>query len=174
VPGGWPMREVLLTDVALWGALITVAALIIIRRWRSSHSRMPTRGRRGEAPELAGQKVSPSKTASVTGPGEDTRASDRAAPRPARPAPAAPPQATEMAAPKARPHRAAAQRDDRQTPTGAAQSEQIVSYYDQADQPIADYLAALGWFQQPSTPPVRAAGADPRSAAEPREGTASS
>jgi hypothetical protein len=34
-------------------------------------------------------------------------------------------------------------------------SERIVSYYDQADQPIADYLAALGWTQQSTTPPVR-------------------
>jgi SAM-dependent methyltransferase len=168
------MREVLLTDVALWGALITMAALIIIRRWRSSHSWIPARRPRREAPELAGQKMSPPKTAGVTGLGEDTRAPDRAAPRPARPAPAAPPQAAEKANPKARPHRPAAQRDDRQTPSRAATpSEQIVSYYDQADQPIAAYLAALGWTQQLPHPPSGQQAQIPRSAAGPREGTAS-
>ena len=169
------MREVLLTDVALWGALITAAALIIIRRWRSSQSRMPARGRRGKTAELAGQTMSPPRTESLTGPGEGSREPDRAAPRPARVAPAAPPPAREMADPKARPHQPGAQRDGQQTPTGTATpSEQIASYYDQADQPIADYLAALGWTQRRHTFPRRAAGADAGPAAEPRDGTASS
>ncbi len=169
------MREVLLTDVALWSALIMAAALIIIRRWRSGQSRMPARGRRGEAVELAGQKVSPPRTASGTGLGEDSGDPDRAVPRPARPAPAPPPRATEMADPKARPHRPGAQCDGQQTPTGAATpSEQIASYYDQADQPIAGYLAALGWTRRPPTLPRRATGADADSAADPRDGTVSS
>lgn len=161
------MREVLLTDVALWSALIVTAALIIIRRWRRSHSRIPARGPRGDAPEIAGQKMSAPKAASRTGRAEDIRVPDGAAPRSARPAPrapsqameAAPSQAMEMADPKARPRRPGAQRDDRQAPTAAptkaaTPSEQIVSYYDQADQPIADYLAALGWSQHPPTPPT--------------------
>jgi hypothetical protein len=191
------MREVLLADVALWGALITLAALIIIGRWRRSHSRIPARGVRGEAPELAAQKMAPPKTASVTRLGEDTRAPGRAAPRSAgpaaaappgptqtadpraRPAPAAPPRPTLTADPRARPHRPGAQRDGQRPPARAATtpsermtspseraatpseraaspseraaspSEQVASYYDQADQPIADYLAALGWTQQP-------------------------
>jgi hypothetical protein len=156
VPGGWPMREVLLIDVALWGALIMMAALIIIRRWRRRHSWMPDRGPYREAPEPAGQKMPPPQTASVTGLGGDTREPDGAIPRPARPAPAAPPQATERADPKARPHQPGTQRDDRQAPSWAASpTEQIASYYDQADQQIADYLAALGWAQQPAEPPVR-------------------
>ena len=150
------MREVLLTDVALWGALIMVAALIIIRRWRRSHSWRPARGPRGAAPEPAGQKMPAPKTASVTGLGKDTRAPDGAAPRPARPPPAAPPRATQMADPKARPHQPGVQRDGRRALTRAATpSERIASYYDQADQPIADYLAALGWTQRPAAPPVR-------------------
>jgi hypothetical protein len=165
------MREVLLTDVALWGALITIAALIIIRRWRRSHSWMPARGRRGEAPEPGGQKMSPPRAASMTGPDAGTSQSDRAASRPARPAPTASPQATQMPRPTARPHRPAAQRDDRQAPTS---SERILSYYDQADQPIAGYLAALGWTRQPPTLPIRAAGTGPRCAADPREDTARS
>jgi hypothetical protein len=205
------MREVLLADVALWGALITLAALIIIGRWRRSHSRIPARGVRGEAPELAAQKMAPPKTASVTRLGEDTKAPGRAAPRSAgpapaalpgptqtadprvRPAPAAPPRPTLTADPRARPHRPGAQRDGQRPPArasttpsermaspseraatpservtspsepvaspseraaspserAASPSEQVASYYDQADQPIADYLAALGWTQQP-------------------------
>jgi hypothetical protein len=150
------MREVLLIDVALWGALIMMAALIIIRRWRSRHSWMPARGPHGEAPEPAGQLMPPPKTASVTGFGEGTREPDGATRRPAGPAPAALPQAAEMADPKTRPHRPGRQRDGRPAPTRAATpGERIASYYDQADQQIADYLAALGWTQQPATPPVR-------------------
>jgi hypothetical protein len=150
------MRKVLLIDVALWSALIMLAALIIIRRWRRSHSRMPAREPRGEAPEQASQKMSAPRAASVTGPGVDIRAPDGAVPRPARPPPTAPPRATQMADPKARPHRSGAQRDGRRPPTRTATpSERIASYYDQADRPIADYLAALGWPRQPATPPVR-------------------
>jgi len=63
------MREVLLVDVALWAALIMLAALIIIGRWRRSHSRIPAHGARGEAPELAGRRMAPPRTASATGPG---------------------------------------------------------------------------------------------------------
>lgn len=191
------MREVLLADVALWAALIAVAALIIIRRWRRSRSWIPARGPREEAPELADQQMLPPRAARVIGPGKDTRTPDGVAPRSAMPvlmappharrmapvappqatrmappqatrrapaappqatkrALAAPPQATKMADPKARPHRPAARPDGRRTPTGpATPSERIASYYDQADQPIADYLEALGWAQQPPTPPVR-------------------
>ena len=166
------MREVLLADVALWGALIILAALIIIGRRRRSHPRIPARRVRGEAPELAARKMAPRKTASVTRLGDDTRARGRAAPGSARRAPAAPPGPTLTADPRARPHRPAAQRDGRWPPARAATtpsermtspsepvatpservaspSERVASYYDQADQPIADYLAALGWTQQP-------------------------
>ena len=144
------MRDVLLIDVALWGALIILAALIIIGRWRRSHSRIPAHGTRGEAPELAGRKMAPTKTANVTRLGEDARAPDGAAPRSARPVPTAPPRPTQTVAPRARPHRPGPQRDGRRAPTRAVTpNERIASYYDQADQPIADYLAELGWTQQP-------------------------
>jgi hypothetical protein len=182
------MREVLLADVALWGALIMLAALIIIRRWRRSHSWTPARGPRGEARELVNQKMSTPKAANMTGPGRDGRAPDGAAPRPARPWPvppqatqvgdptarlrsappqatqvgdptarlrSAPPQATQVGDPTARPHPSGAQRDGQRAPARAATpGERIASYYDHADQPIADYLAELGWTQPPA-PPVR-------------------
>jgi hypothetical protein len=61
-----------------------------------------------------------------------------------------------MANSQARPNGPAAPRDDRQPLTRAATpGQQIASYYDHADQPIADYLAALGWAQQPPAPPTR-------------------
>lgn len=57
---------------------------------------------------------------------------------------------------QARPHRPVAQRDGRQAPSRAATpSERIASYYDQADQPIADYLAGLGWAKERPAPRVR-------------------
>jgi hypothetical protein len=160
MPGGWPMREVLLADVALWGALIILAALIIIQRWRRRHSWIPARGPGEEAPELAGPKMLAPKAASRTGPGQHTRAPDSAAPEPARPppaaSPAAPPRATQMADAQVRPHWSGAQRDGRRPPARAATpGERIVSYYDHADEPIADYLAGLGWTPPPRTPPAR-------------------
>ena len=173
------MREVLLTDVALWAVLIMMAALIIIQRWRRSHSRIPARRPRREAPELVGQKLPAPKAASRTGLGQNARAPNGAAPRPARPLPAPPPtaapRAIQTARPKARPHRPSAQRDGRRGPTRAATpNERIVSYYDHADQPIADYLAALGWTQRPPTPARQAAPSAPGSVAAPPDGTASS
>jgi hypothetical protein len=160
------MRNVLLADVALWSALIILAALIIIGRWRRSHSWMHARAPREEAPEQAGQQMPAPQPARRAGPGEHTKKPDGAAPRPAPPRPAPPPQATQLANPEARPHRPATPRNDRQSPTRAATSSQrIASYYDHADQPIADYLAALGWTRQ-------AAHADPDFAAAPPDGTA--
>jgi len=38
-------------------------------------------------------------------------------------------------------------------PRAVTTSEQIASYYDQADEPMADYLTALGWTHQPPHSP---------------------
>jgi hypothetical protein len=169
VPRGWPMRNVLLIDVALWGALIIMAALIIIGRWRRSHSRLPVRRPRWEAPEPAGQTMPALQPPRRTGPGPYRTEPAGSASRPAGPPPTAPPQAVSppavrppavrppaapLAGPRARPYRPGMQREDRQQPSAraATPSERIASYYDQADQPIADYLAARGWTQQPATP----------------------
>jgi hypothetical protein len=164
------MRNVLLIDVALWGVLIIMAALIIIQRWRRSHSRLPVRRPRWEAPEPAGQKMPAPQPARRTGPGAYRTEPAGATPRPARPPQAAPtqaappqavspsavrPPAAQLAGPRARPYQPGAQREDRQPPARAATpGERIASYYDQADQPIADYLAARGWTEPPATPPI--------------------
>jgi hypothetical protein len=39
-------------------------------------------------------------------------------------------------------------------------SDPIGSYYDEADKPMSDYLAALGWTEEPATRHPREAGAD--------------
>jgi hypothetical protein len=154
------MRNVLLIDVALWGALIIMAALIIIQRWRRSHSRLPVRRPHWEAPEPAGQKMPAPQPPRRIGPGPYRTEPAGAAPRSARPPPAVSPQAVrpsaaQLAGPSAGPYRPGMQREERQPPARAATpSERIASYYDQADQPIADYLAARGWTQPPATAPL--------------------
>ena len=49
------------------------------------------------------------------------------------------------------PHAAVAELNGRPAPDGAvASSGQVYSYYEGADQPMADYLAELGWDEEPS------------------------
>ena len=123
---------------------------------------------RRDAAEQAGQKMPPRTTALATSNGEGPSQPRRPAPRPAGAAPTAP-QAAEA---NGGPRRPATQRAGRQAPARtAAPSEPIARYYDQADQPIADYLAALGWAQESPAPPGRATGADGDSAAEPPGGS---
>lgn len=124
-------------------------------------------GPRRDATEQPGQRMPPRTTALATSNGEGPSEPRRPSSRPAGAAPTAP-QAAEA---NGGPRRPATQRAGRQAPTRtAAPSEPIARYYDQADQPIADYLAALGWAQEPPAPPGRTTGADGDSAAEPPGG----
>src|SRR6266480_5856367 len=66
----------------------------------------------------------------------------------ARPEPeqAAQSQVSKAANPQRGPDEPAAEPDGQQAAAGAATNgERIASYYDEADQPMSDYLAALGW-----------------------------
>jgi hypothetical protein len=88
----------------------------------------------------------------------DTVQPDRGTHLPAQRGQAAPSQARPVAG---------AWPDGRQATAGAVTtSEQIASYYDQADRPMADYLTALGWTQQPphspGSPVRRSARQDPQ------------
>ncbi len=67
-PGGLIMAGLLLIDVALCSALIIVAALVVIRRWRRSSGQLPspTSGR-GAAAGPAGKVVAPPEMAIVPG-----------------------------------------------------------------------------------------------------------
>ncbi len=120
------MLKVLLIDVALCAALIMVAGLIVIRRWRRSSGQpsTPASGR-GAAAERAGKAMAPRETAIVPG------FSDTVQPDPGAYWPGAQPDGQQAAA------------------RAVTTSEQIASYYDQADRPMAGYLTALGWTQQP-------------------------
>lgn len=144
------MLTVLLIDVALCAALIMVAGLIVIRRWRrrSGQPPAPAAGRQAAA-EQAGQAMAPRETAIVPG-FSDTVQPDPGAHVPAQRGQAARPQARPVAGPEPGPHGPGAQPDGQQAAARAVTtSEQIASYYDQADGPMAGYLAALGWTEQP-------------------------
>jgi hypothetical protein len=152
--GGLTMLKVLLIDVALCAALIMVAALIVIRRWRRSSGRpsTPVSGR-GAATEQAGQAMAPRQTAIVPG-FSDTVQPDPGAHVPAQRGQTAQSPARPVAGPEPGPHGPGAQPHGQQAAGRAgATSEQIASYYDQADRPMAGYLAALGWTQQPPHSP---------------------
>ena len=143
------MLKVLLIDVALGAALITVAGLIVIRRWRRSSGHPPTpASRRGAGAERAGQTMAPRETAIVPG-FSDTVQPDPGARVPTQRGEAAQSRAQPVTDPEPGPHGPGAQPNGQQAGARAViTSEQIASYYDQADKPMADYLTALGWIQQ--------------------------
>jgi hypothetical protein len=148
------MLELLLIDVALCAGLIMVAALVVIsRRRRSSGQASVPAGGRGTAAESAGEAMAPSGIAIVPG-FSDTVQPDRGAHVPAQRGQAAPSQARPVAGAAPDPRGPGAWPNGQQATAGAVTtSEQIASYYDQADRPMADYLAALGWAQQPPHSP---------------------
>jgi len=84
-----------------------------------------------------------------------------AAPRAGRAAPRADPQANGAAGPAHDPDRPRADPDPpqaspngRPATAGATVSDRIGSYYDEADRAMSDYLAAMGWTDEPETRPT--------------------
>jgi hypothetical protein len=139
------MPELLLIDVGLCAALIMVVALLVIRRWRRSNGQPPApASARGAAAEPTGKAMTPREIAIVPG------FSDTVPPGPAAQVPAQGEQAAHpQARPRPGPHGPGPPPNGQRATAGAATtSEQIASYYDQADQPMADYLTALGWTHQ--------------------------
>jgi hypothetical protein len=124
------MAGPLLAGVALCAALIMVAALVEIRGWRRGDGPPPAPARaRGARHELA--IVPGFGDAEPPGPAAHPRARPAPGPQPDRHGPGPPPNGQRAAA------------------GAVTTSEQIASFYDQADQPMADYLTALGWTHQP-------------------------
>ena len=142
------MFELLLIDVALCAALIIVIAFIMVmRRWRRSSGRasMPVR-QRGAAAELAGGGAARRERALVPGFSDNTAEPDRDLHAPPEPEQPAQSQVSGAVNPQRGPDEPAAEPDGQQAAAGAATGgERIASYYDDADQPMSDYLAALGW-----------------------------
>jgi hypothetical protein len=149
------MPELLLIDVGLFVALIMVAALVVIRRWRRSNGQPPApASARGAAAGPAGNAMAPHEIAIVPG-FSDTVPPGPGAQMPVPPGQAAHPQARPAAGPQPDPHGPGPPPPTGQRATARAvtTSEQIASYYDQADKPLADYLTALGWTHQPPHSP---------------------
>ena len=144
------MPELLLIDVALCAALIMMAALIVIRRRRGSNGQpAASADGRGTAAGPAGTAMAPREIAIVPG-FADTVQPDPGAAAPVRPEQASHSQAGPAASPRPDPPSPAPSPNGRQaTAGGVTTGEQISGYYDQADKPMADYLAALGWARQP-------------------------
>ena len=178
------MLEPLLIGVALCIALIIAAALVAIGHWRRSGRRPAAAGVRGAAAGPARKAMAPREIAIVPG-FSDTLPPDSGAHVPVQPGRAAHPQAR-PAGPQPHPRGPGPQPHPRgpgpqpnprgpgpqPNPRGpgppangqraaaraVTTSEQIASYYDQADQPMADYLAGLGWNHRPPDSSGRGSG----------------
>jgi hypothetical protein len=140
----------LLAGVALCAALIMVAALVEIRGWRRGDGPPPAPpGARGAAAGPAGPAMTRHELAIVPGFG-DAEPPGPGAPAPVPPGQAAHPHTRPAPGPPPDRHGPGPPPNGQRAAAGAATtSEQIASYYDQADQPMADYLMALGWTHQP-------------------------
>jgi hypothetical protein len=164
------MLELLLIDGALCAALIMVAALVVIRRWHRSNGQPPAPASgRGAAREPAGKAMAPREIAIVPG-FTDTVQPDRGAEVPAQPEQAPYSPAGPAAGPQPDPHQPGPQLNGQATAGAVTSSEQIASYYDQADKPMADYLTALGWTRQPPHSPTSPGSAGRATQHPPRNG----
>jgi hypothetical protein len=154
------MPGLLLAGVVLCAALVIMAALVLTRRCRRGNGqpRAPACAR-GAAAGPAGEAMAPHDIAIVPGfsdtvqpdtgaqvPGPEravhSQAGPAAGPQPDRHGPGPPPTGQQA------------------TARAVTTSEQIASYYDQADKPMADYLTALGWTHQPPHRPQPPGSAD--------------
>jgi hypothetical protein len=152
---GLTMPGLLLTGVALCAALIIVAALVVIRHWRRSKGRSPAPvGARGPAAGPARNAMAPHEIAIVPG-FSDTVPTGPGAQVPVPPGQEAHPPPRPAVGPQPDPHGPGSPppTGQRATVRAPSTSQQIASYYDQADKPLADYLTALGWIHQPPHSP---------------------
>jgi hypothetical protein len=152
------MLELLLIDLALCAPGIMVAASVMVTRRRRSSDQpwMPVTERCGAVAELADEGMAQRETVDVPGLSHDTVERDLGANVPAEPEPEPEPepeQAAEspvsgVADPEPGPNGPGTEPDEQQAAADAVtSSERIASYYDEADRPMADYLAARGWAE---------------------------
>jgi hypothetical protein len=180
------MREFLLIDLAMCAAVIVVTAAAIVMHWRrgKDQPRMPAGERSGALAELIDGWVFGPEVADVPGFSDGPAERRPGAGQSADPDPD-PEQEQEQAAEPSADVAAEAdlgsrglgtEPDESRAAVGTVTiSERIAGYYEQADAPVARYLAARGWAGEPQKP-SRAADADAapasgEAAAEP--GTAS-
>jgi hypothetical protein len=147
------MRELLLIDLAICAAVIVVAAAVMLLRRRSDRSRMPVQEQPGSVAELADQGISGREVAAVPDSGHDVAKRDPGTEVPAGPEQAAESKVSGVAATDLGPDGLGAEPDDPPAAAGAATfSERVRGYYEEADRPVAGYLAARGWTEQHGTP----------------------
>jgi hypothetical protein len=129
---------------------MVVASIVLMRRWRRSSGRASTPVRdRGAVTELAGGGAARRERTLVPGFSDGNAEPDRDLPVPPEPEQAAESQVSGAANPQRGPDEPAAEPDGQQAAAGAATNgERIASYYDEADQPMSDYLAARGWTRE--------------------------
>ena len=181
------MGELLLIDLAICAAVIVVTAAVMVMHWRRGRDQpgMPVEGR-GALAELADAWVFEREVADVPGFSDDTTERGPGTSVPAHPEQAAespvsgvadPEQAAESpvsgaADPDLGSHGLGTEPDGPQAAAGAVpMGERIGGYYEEADRPVADYLAASGWTEEPGKPgrvaDADAAPASAEAAAEP-------
>ena len=181
--GGATVPQLLVIDVAVFAALIVVAAVVTMRHRRRTGG--PSSVRPGAVAELAGQRMrrevpvlpgfrddagepapsahdpagpgqagepaGPEQADEAARPGQEAQpqVSGAAAPEPEPGAPAPEPEPG-APAPEPEPDGPAPEPDGHPVAAGEVTSSgQIGSYYAGADRPIADYLAELGWAEEP-------------------------
>ncbi len=156
------MGELFLTEVAICAAVIAVAAVVlVVLRLRGSYQpRMPVEERHGTVADLFGEQVPEREVADRPGFSQDAMERD-----PGASVPAAPEQAAETPAGRAADADLGstgidAEPQEPPAATGAnTLSERVDGYYQEAEQSMADYLAAHGWTEEQGEP-GRVAGAD--------------
>ena len=148
------MRELLLIDVAMCAAVIVVAAVVLmmLRRLGGDQTLLPVAERRGAVAELADEGMS-GEVADVRGFSHDTKERDLGITVPAGPRQAAESPVSGVADPDLGSTGPGTEPDEAPAAAGAVtMSERIGAYYEQADRPVADYLAARGWTEEQGKP----------------------
>jgi hypothetical protein len=148
------MRELLLIDVAMCAAVIVVAAVVLmmLRRRGGDQTLLPVAERRGAVAELADEGMS-GEVADVRGFSHDTKERDLGITVPAGPRQAAESPVSGVADPDPGSTGLGTEPDEPPAAAGAVtMSERIGAYYEQADRPVADYLAARGWTEEQGKP----------------------
>jgi hypothetical protein len=139
------MGELLLIELVMCAAVIVVTAAVMVMHWRrgSDQHRMPAGQRRGALAELADAWVFERDAADVPGSSHDTKERDLGTSVPADLEQAAESPASGAADPEPGSPGLGTEPDEPPAAAGAVTiGEWIGGYYEQADQPLADYLAA--------------------------------
>lgn len=161
---GVTMRELLVIELAICAAVIVVAAVVIVMRWRrgSGQPRISVEEWRGAVAELADEGMSAREVADVPGFSHDTMEPDLGPNVPADPEQAAETPVSGVADAELGSDGPGTEPPEPQAGAGAVTfSERIGGYYEEADRSTADYLAARGWPLEQGDPGRAAdAGAD--------------